>query len=57
MPSVSQNSQNKKNNVHFQKKKTRQFKKEHIRSKFGPIINNLMHNGSNTPRTLFYPIM
>ena len=53
MPSVSQNSQNKKDNVHKQKRKTREFKKQRIRSKYGPIINHLMYNGSNIPKTLF----
>jgi len=53
MPCIRQKQQNEKDNVQSQKNRTRLFKKKHIRSKFGPIINNLMHNGSNTPRTLF----
>jgi hypothetical protein len=53
MPCILQKSQNKKNKVHSQKKKTRQYRKQGSRSKFSNIINNLMHNGSNTPRTLF----
>ena len=53
MPSIRQKPQNKKDNIHKQKMKTRQFKKQRIRSKFRRIINNLMHNGSNTPRILF----
>jgi len=53
MPSILQKPQNKKNKVHYQKRKTAVFKKRTIRSKYNEIINNLIKNGSNTPRTLF----
>ncbi len=53
MPCIRQNSQNKKNKVHYQKRKTAVFKKRTIRSKYNEIINNLINNGSNTSRTLF----
>ena len=56
MPCIRQNSQNKKkkkNKVHSQKKKTRQYRKQGSRSKYNEIIYNLINKGSNTPRELF----
>jgi hypothetical protein len=53
MPSILQKPQNKKNKVQYQKRKTKQYRKQGSRSKYNEIINNLINNGSNTPRTLF----